>query len=114
MEVFVHHIYEYQKGLRNLILHTDKLENKEVLEKKLIKREIPYLIQEIGKGAINIFFGHEFCIDVVKKINKVKLNKYTPEEDFMLGTMLGYGRLQQCARYLKRKDNIGELDDLIG
>jgi len=27
MEVFIHHIYEYQKGIRNLILHTTEKEN---------------------------------------------------------------------------------------
>lgn len=26
MEVFIHHIYEYQKGIRNLILHTTEKE----------------------------------------------------------------------------------------
>jgi hypothetical protein len=26
MKVFLHHIYEYEKGLRNLILHTMRIE----------------------------------------------------------------------------------------
>ena len=30
------------------------------------------------------------------------LNALTAEEDFMLGTMLGYDREQQCRRYLTR------------
>ena len=29
MNVFRHHIYEYKKGLRNLILHTTKAENRQ-------------------------------------------------------------------------------------
>lgn len=114
MEVFNHHIYEYEKGLRNLILHTARLEEKDTLEVKLKKRKIPYYIQGIGKGKINVFFGHKLCINVVKNINKAKLNEYSVEEDFILGTMLGYGRLQQCERFLTRKENIAEVDELIG
>jgi hypothetical protein len=31
------------------------------------------------------------------------LSNLTDEEDFILGTMLGYDRVKQCERYLKRK-----------
>ena len=41
---------------------------------------------------------------MVACIGKASLSDYTPEEDFILGTMLGYSRLQQCSRYLTRKD----------
>jgi len=30
----------------------------------------------------------------------------TDEEDFILGTMLGYDRVKQCERYLKRKKSL--------
>ena len=36
------------------------------------------------------------------------LSDLTDEEDFILGVMLGYDRLKQCERYLKRKRNGGE------
>lgn len=114
MDVFTHHIYEYEKGLRNLILHTASIEDKEYIEMKLEKRKIPYLIQQISVDRMNVFFGHKCCIDVVKTINKVRLNEYTDEEDFILGTMLGYDRLLQCQRYLKRKREHEPVDDLIG
>lgn len=32
------------------------------------------------------------------------LNLLTPEEDFMLGTMLGYDICAQCERYCERKN----------
>ena len=32
------------------------------------------------------------------------LNLLTPEEDFMLGAMLGYDICAQCERYCERKD----------
>ena len=35
MEVFIHHIYEYQKGIRNLILHTTDKSNIEIIKENL-------------------------------------------------------------------------------
>lgn len=40
----------------------------------------------------------------LEKIGDKHLSDYTPEEDFILGTMLGYDRVQQCDRYLKMKN----------
>jgi hypothetical protein len=41
---------------------------------------------------------------VIREIGDKKLNELTPEEDFILGIMLGYDRLRQCNRYLKQKE----------
>jgi len=30
-EIFCHHIYEYRKGLRNLILHTMNIQNRDAV-----------------------------------------------------------------------------------
>ncbi len=35
------------------------------------------------------------------------LNELTPEEDFMLGALLGYDIRMQCERYCQRKSNDG-------
>lgn len=114
MEVFIHHIYEYEKGLRNLILHTTHLSNREKIEEKLNFKNIPYIIQEIERNMINIFFGNENCINVLNAIGKKSLTEYTPEEDFILGTMLGYDRVQQCQRYIKIKKAKAKVDMLAG
>lgn len=37
--VFIHHIYEYKKGLRSLILTTEKQSNKEYIEYRLNKEK---------------------------------------------------------------------------
>ncbi|MBN2063189.1 MAG: DUF2023 family protein, partial [Sedimentisphaerales bacterium] len=34
---------------------------------------------------------------------KPKLSDFTPEEDYILGIMLGYDRLKQCQRYVSMK-----------
>jgi hypothetical protein len=101
MKVFNHHIYEYRKGLRNLILHTVSGEYRHRIEAKLKKMGVAYKIYPLGNGNINVFFGAKECVDIIKAIGKPALIDYTPEEDFILGTMLGYGRLQQCRRYIK-------------
>lgn len=101
MKVFVHHIYEYEKGLRNLVLHTTSKDNLDMIKMKLGKRKINYEIYEIKNNNLNIFFGAEKCVKVIKKIGKDYLGNYTAEEDFILGIMLGYDRKKQCERFLK-------------
>lgn len=114
MEVLVHHIYEYEKGLRNLILHTTSKNLKLEIEKRLNKKNIPFIIHEISGNKINIYFGNQHCIDVVNSINKVNLSEYTPEEDYILGIMLGYDRVKQCQRFLDRKNKRSSQQKLIG
>ncbi len=108
MEVFIHHIYEFEKGIRNLILHTISLKHLEFVKKRLESKEISYKIYEIPNGNYNVFFGDKSCIDVIKKIGKSNLSTYTAEEDFILGIMLGYDRKKQCERYIqfKEKENL--------
>lgn len=106
LRVFVHHIYEYKKGLRSLILTTEKKSNQQFIEKRLQKEKIPYLIAPVSEKSpsINVFFGNENCINVVKTFQK-PLNKLSDEQDFMLGIMLGYDKIIQCQRYIKRLGN---------
>ena len=53
-----------------------------------------------------VFFGDEVCIKIIQSFGDKSLSDYTDEEDFMLGTMLGYDHIQQCERYIKRKNLI--------
>ena len=94
MKVFNHHIYEYKKGLRNLILHTACISDSEEIRERLERSDISYQIYNFSKNKINVFFGDKNCIEIIQKIKKEKLTDYTPEEDFILGTMLGYCRMQ--------------------
>lgn len=105
MKVLNHHIYEYEKGLRNLILHTMPSKDREKVENILRKRNIDYHIQIVNGVKINIFFGAWNCVEIVKKFAYKNLSKFSDEEDFILGIMLGYDRLKQCERYLRRTNN---------
>ncbi len=104
MQVLCHHIYEYQKGLRHLVLHTMRGEDREAAEYKLQRYDVDYIISDLTNGNINIFFGKKECVDVMRSFGAKPLNRLSIEQDFILGVMLGYDRLAQCERYLKRKD----------
>lgn len=113
MKVFCHHVYEYKKGLRNLVLHTTRAVHREAIEAKLEAERIPYLVHPLGNGSINVFFGNAVCMEVLRRIGAGNLSRLSDEEDFLLGIMLGYDRLQQCARYLKRR-NREAVEELAG
>ena len=40
MDVFTHHLLEYKKGLRTLVLHTTKVSDSDAIEKRLEKEMI--------------------------------------------------------------------------
>ena len=50
----------------------------------------------------NGLFGNPACVEIVRRFVGRPLNRWSPEEDFMLGVMLGYDRIQQCLRYARR------------
>jgi hypothetical protein len=108
LQVFYHHIYEYKKGLRNLVLTTEKQEYRSHIEDRLKGNKIDYVIQDVNTKKMNVFFGAKDCVEVVKTFIDKKLNKLSPEQDFILGIMLGYDRLKQCARYLDFKNKNGK------
>ena len=70
---------------------------------RLEKSGLEYEICPINAHRLNLFFGKKECIDIVRLICNRPLNLLTPEEDFILGTMLGYDVCQQCERYKNRK-----------
>lgn len=103
MDVFRHHLYEYWKGLRNLILHTAPKELVPDMVALLERHKVPYLVCPLSKGHSNLFFGDQECLDVICTFGVKRLCDYTEEQDFILGIMLGYDRRVQCKRYLERK-----------
>ncbi len=78
-------------------------EEREMVEAFLTRREIDFCIREVGAKKINVFFGNPDCVQIVRYFRSTVLNELSHEEDFMLGIMLGYDRMGQCARYLKRR-----------
>lgn len=102
MKLFMHQIYEYRKGIRQLVLCTMCPNCADLLCERLRSQNISYLLQEVSSKKVNLYFGNEVCLDVVRTFVHKPLRTLTPAEDFMLGAMLGYDIRQQCERFCKR------------
>lgn len=103
MRVLMNHIYEYQKGVRRLILYTFDKQYTKYAEERLCNQNIDYIMMPLGNDNVNLFFGRKECLNVIRSIVNKPLNKLTPEEDFILGSLLGYDLCMQCDRYMERK-----------
>ena len=91
MKVLMNHIYELNKGVRQMVLFT--------CHKKFGEQAV----QRLGRQNLNMYFGRRECLEAIRLIVTRPLNQLSPEEDFILGAMLGYDICAQCQRYCKRK-----------
>ena len=97
------HIYELKKGVRQMVLYTTNRKYEDFAVKRLTNQKINYIIQPVGNDKINLFFGRKECINAIRFLVNQPLNKLSPEQDFILGAMLGYDICAQCKRYCERK-----------
>ena len=101
-------VYEFQKGIRPLFLCTVSREVAPLLMRRLERADIAYHLEEISSVSprVNLFFGKELCIAIISEMVRGRsLTMLSPEEDFILGTLLGYDTCQQCERYQRRKQS---------
>lgn len=103
MKVLMNHIYEYQKGVRKMVLFTFNQKYEPAVVDRMRRLQLSFLLQPVGNGCLNLYFGRRECLDAVRMIVDKPLNRLTPEEDFILGAMLGYDICAQCERYCERK-----------
>ena len=104
LKVLMNHIYEYQKGVRRIVLFTCNKKYEQLAKARLEHQNINYIIQPVGADRINLFFGRKECLEAIRMMVTRPLNQLTPEEDFILGAMLGYDICAQCERYCERKE----------
>jgi hypothetical protein len=102
LRLFHHHIYEYGRGIRALILMTISRRELELVLGRLEAQGIHHFVQELNPVKVNLFFGRPAFVAVARSVVTRPLNALTAEEDFMLGTLLGYDGEQQCRRFLTR------------
>ena len=105
MKVLMNHIYELNKGVRQMVLFTCNKKYGQQAVERLESQGIPYVLQPAGQQNLNVYFGRRECLEAIRLIVTRPLNQLTPEEDFILGAMLGYDICAQCERYCKRKDS---------
>ena len=103
MKVLMNHIYEYKKGVRRMILFTCNRRFEQQACHRLCRQSIDYVVQPAGKENVNVYFGRRECLDAIRLFVTRPLNELSPEEDFILGAMLGYDLCAQCERYCERK-----------
>lgn len=103
MKVLMNHIYEYKKGVRRMVLYTFNKKYEQFATQRLEHQHINYIIQPVGNDRLNLFFGRKECLDAIRLMVTRPLNELTPEEDFILGAMLGYDICIQCERYCERR-----------
>ena len=106
LKVLMNHIYDYRKGVRRLVLYTFNRKYESFAITRLERQNIDYIIQQVGKDSLNLFFGKKECLDAIRMIVTKPLCLLTPEEDFILGAMLGYDICAQCERYCERKKKV--------
>ncbi len=95
------YVYEIKKGTKPMALLTVPVELSKKITDKIKKNGLSFCVREVGKKH-NIFFGSDVCIDIVRSFQDKKLSALSPQEDFILGIMLGYNRVEQCSRYLNK------------
>ena len=103
LKMLLHHIYEFQKGVRRLVLCTICPTCARLMAERLQARRIDYLVQPVTADKVNLCFGDRAWLDAVRMFVHKPLNELSAEEDFMLGVMLGYDLPMQCERYCTRK-----------
>lgn len=103
MKVLMNHIYEYKKGVRQMILFTCNARYEDFAANRLKSQGIEYIIQRVGNSNINIFFGKKQCLDAIRIIVDKPLVRLSPEHDFIIGALLGYDICCQCERFCERK-----------
>lgn len=103
MKVLVNHIYEFKKGVRRMVLFTFNKRYEQFAVTRLQHQNISYVIQPVGNDRLNLFLGKKECLDAIRLMITKPLCQLTPEEDFILGAMLGYDICAQCERYCERK-----------
>lgn len=106
LKVLMNHIYEYQKGVRRMVLFTFNKKYVAFARTRLERQHIEYVIQPVGNDRLNLFFGKRECLDAIRMIVTKPLCQLSPEEDFILGAMLGYDICAQCERFCERKKRI--------
>lgn len=105
LRLFHHQLYEYGRGVRALFLMTVAGPELALARGKLEARAIAHFTQPLGGGRANLFFGRPAFVEVARALVTRPLNALTAEEDFMLGTLLGYDGEQQCRRFLQRSSH---------
>ncbi len=103
LKVLSNHIYEYKKGVRRMVLFTCNKSVAQCAVERLEHQGIKFIMTPLSNDRVNLYFGRPECLDAIRLLVQRPLSELTPEEDFILGALLGYDICMQCERYCDRK-----------
>lgn len=107
LKILAHNLYEYDKGVRQMFMMTLGSHDADVVIRRLRGRGIDYYVHPVSTAKTNLFFGRAVWIDTVREVVRKPLNQLSPQEDFILGILLGYDKELQCRRFLSLKRTDG-------
>lgn len=68
MKVLMNHIYEYQKGVRRMVLFTFNKRYADFALRRLESYGIDYIVQTVNDNVLNLYFGRRECLDAIRLI----------------------------------------------
>ena len=74
MKLFLHQIYEFQKGVRSLVLCTMCRTCASLLSERLERLGIAYRIQSVTDSKVNLYFGNRMCLETVRTLLQTKVS----------------------------------------
>ena len=89
IRIFLNHIYEFKKGVRNMVLYTMSREHEEFAIRRLKNQKISYMIQEVGTNKINLFFGKPECMEAMRSYHHSPLESTVCRRGLHLGSHAG-------------------------
>lgn len=100
------YLYELGKGVRQLFMLTMTPAEAKAVLSRLNQNDIAFHVQRVSDLKVNVFFGNAQFVAVARRLTIRPLHQLSAEEDFILGTLLGYDGEQQCRRYLGRLESL--------
>lgn len=104
LKIYHHHLYELSKGLRPLAMMTLTRDEAAPVIAELVASGVAHHVQNLCRAKVNVVFGRPSAVATATTLLARPLCDLSPEQDFMLGILLGYDREQQCLRYLARAE----------
>ena len=98
------YLYELGKGVRQLFMLTMTPREAQAVQARLDRDGIAFYRQRVNEEKVNLYFGNAQFVAVAQRLAIRPVCQLSAEEDFILGTLLGYDREQQCRRYLGKLD----------
>ena len=68
MKVLMNHIYELQKGVRQMVLFTCPKQYEAYATKRLCSQNMDFVLQPAGKNNLNFYIGRKECLNAIRLI----------------------------------------------